>query len=101
LLSVVAQALRLLYQCVCRFLSLSSGDAIGGRLWVVQVLSAEELVTSVVCRRRFSPLRRGDYSYDVELYVFAKMLRFHKNVQFRLNSEISFEVSFGASLLVI
>jgi hypothetical protein len=53
-----------------------------------------------VFQRRFSPLERGDYSYDVELYASAKMLRFHKNDRFRLNSEISFEVSFGASPLV-
>jgi hypothetical protein len=50
-------------------------------------------VAGVVCRRRFSPLGRGDYSYDVELYASAKMLRFHKNIRFCLNSEISFEAS--------
>jgi hypothetical protein len=58
-----------------------------------------ELITGVVCRRMFSPLGRGDYSYDVKLYASTKMLRFHKNVRFHLNSEISFEVSFGAYLL--
>jgi hypothetical protein len=54
----------------------------------------------VVCRRRFSPLGRGDYSYDVELYASVEILRFRKNVRFHLNSKISFEVSFGASSLV-
>jgi hypothetical protein len=30
-------------------------------------------IAGVVCRIRFSPLRRGDYFYDVELYVSVKM----------------------------
>jgi hypothetical protein len=42
----------------------------------------------------FSPVEQGDYAYDVEL------LRFDKNVCFRLNSETSFDVSFGASPLI-
>jgi hypothetical protein len=61
---------------VCRFFSLSSGVAIGGSQWVVQVLSAEiraESVAGVVCRKKFSSLGRGDYSYDVELYASTKM----------------------------
>jgi hypothetical protein len=62
--------------------------------------SVLEPITGVECRRRCSPLGRGEYSYDVELYASTKMLRFHKNVHFRLNSEISFEVSFGDSPLV-
>jgi hypothetical protein len=53
-----------------------------------------EPVAGLECRRRFSHLGRGDYSYDDELYAFAK------NIRFCLNSEISFEVSFGASPLV-
>jgi hypothetical protein len=40
MLSVVNQALRFLYPCVCRFLSLSSDDAVGGRQWEDQALSA-------------------------------------------------------------
>jgi hypothetical protein len=59
-----------------------------------------EPIAGVVCRRRFSPLGQGDYAYDIELYASAKMLRFCKNGRFRLNSSISFEVSFGASPLV-
>jgi hypothetical protein len=35
--------------------------------------SVLEPVADVVCRRRFSPLGRGDYSYDVELYTSSKM----------------------------
>jgi hypothetical protein len=62
--------------------------------------SVLELIACVVGRRRFSPLGRGDYSYHVELYASTKILHFCKNVQFCLNSEISFEVSFGASSLV-
>jgi hypothetical protein len=34
------------------------------------------------------------------LSASIEMLRFCKNVHFRLNSEISFEVSFGTSSLV-
>jgi hypothetical protein len=65
------------------------------------VLESElEPIAGVVCQRRFLPLGRGDYSFDVELYTSTKMLRFCKNVYFRLNSEISFEVPFGASPLV-
>jgi hypothetical protein len=85
---------------VCRSLSLSllakPLAAVSGksRLWLL------EPIVGVECQRRFSPLGQGEYSYDVELYAFAKMLRFRKNVHFRLNSEISFEVSFGASSLV-
>jgi hypothetical protein len=63
-------------------------------LWVL------EPVAGIVCQRRFSPLGQGGYSYDVELYASAKMLRFHKNIHFRLIPEISFEVSIGASSLV-
>ncbi len=62
--------------------------------------SVLEPVTGVVCQRRLSPLQRGDYSYDVELYASAKMLHFRENVRFRLKSVRSFEVSFGASSLV-
>jgi hypothetical protein len=40
MLSVVTQALRFLYPCVCRFLSLSSDNAVGGRQWEDQALSA-------------------------------------------------------------
>jgi hypothetical protein len=68
------------------------------RLWLLD--SMLEPITGVECQRRFSPLGQGEYSYDVELYAFAKMLCFRKNVHFRLNSEISFEVSFGASSLL-
>jgi hypothetical protein len=32
-----------------------------------------ELVTGVELQRRFSPLGRGDYSFDDELYTSAKM----------------------------
>jgi hypothetical protein len=32
-----------------------------------------EPVAGVVCQKSFSPLARGDYSYDVELYASAKM----------------------------
>jgi hypothetical protein len=57
-------------------LSLSPGVAVGGSQWEVQTLSAGihgESIAGVVCRRRFSSLGRGDYSYDVELYAFTKM----------------------------
>jgi hypothetical protein len=59
-----------------------------------------EPIAGVVCRRRFSLLGQDDYSYDVELSASIEMLRFCKNVHFRLNSEMSFEVSFGTSSLV-
>jgi hypothetical protein len=68
--------------------------------------SVLEPIAGVVYRRRFSPLGRDDYSYDVELYASVKMfasiemLRFHKNVHVRLNSIQSFKVSFGASSIV-
>jgi hypothetical protein len=64
---------------VCRFFSLSSGVAVGGSQWEVQALSVgirAESIAGVVCRRRFSSLGRGDYSYDVELYASAKMFTF-------------------------
>jgi hypothetical protein len=32
-----------------------------------------KFVADVVCRRMFSSLGRGDYSYDVELYASAKI----------------------------
>jgi hypothetical protein len=57
-------------------LSLSPGVAVGGSQWEVQALSAgirAEAIAGVVCRRRFSYLGRGDYNFDVELYVSAKM----------------------------
>jgi hypothetical protein len=53
--------------CVC--------VAVGDSQWEVQALSARihaESVAGVVCRRRFSSLGRGDYSYDAELYTSAK-----------------------------
>jgi hypothetical protein len=56
--------------------SLSPVVAVGGSQWEVQALSAgihAESIAGVVCRRRFSSLGRGDYSYDVELYASAKM----------------------------
>jgi hypothetical protein len=74
--------------------------AVSGKSRLCVLESVLEPIIGVVCRRRFSPLGRGDYSHDIELYAFAKMLRFRKNVRFRLNSEISLEVSFGASYLV-
>jgi hypothetical protein len=72
---------------VCRFLSLSlsSGDAVDGHQWEVQAWVLESMlepITGVLCRRRFSPLGQGDYSYDVELYASTKMLCFCKNVRF-------------------
>jgi hypothetical protein len=76
MLSVVAHALRFLYPCVCRFLPLSSGDAIGGRQWEVQALSAGIHARAYRwCRvpKKVSPLGRGDDSCDVELYASAKM----------------------------
>jgi hypothetical protein len=74
-------------------LSISSSDAVGGSQWEVQALSAKICAgahrwCSVL--KMVSPLGRDDYSYDVELYASAKMLRFRKNIRFRLNSEISF-----------
>jgi hypothetical protein len=62
--------------CVGFSLSLSPSVAVGGSQWEVQALSAgihAEAVAGVVCRRRFSYLGRGDYNFDVELYVSAKM----------------------------
>jgi hypothetical protein len=50
--------------------------AIGGKSRLYVLESMLEPVIGVVCRRRFSPLERGDYSYDVELYASANMLRF-------------------------
>jgi hypothetical protein len=63
--------------CANFFLSLSPNVAVGGSQWEVQTLSAgihDKSVAGVVCRRRFSSLGRGDYSYDVELYASAKCL---------------------------
>jgi hypothetical protein len=39
MLRVVAQALLFLYQCVCRSLSLSFSDTVGGHQWEVWALS--------------------------------------------------------------
>jgi hypothetical protein len=75
-------------------------EAVSGKFRLSVLESMLESIICVVYRRRFSSLGQGDYSYDVELYASAKMLCFRKNVGFRLNSEISFEVSFGASPLV-
>jgi hypothetical protein len=46
--------------------------AVSGKssLWVLE--SMLEPIIGVVCQRRFLPLGRGDYSYDVELYASAK-----------------------------
>jgi hypothetical protein len=79
LLSVVTQALCFLYQC-CVHVSLSllamPLAAISGksRFWVLE--SVLEHVFGIECRRRFSPLGQGDYSYDIELYASAKMFAF-------------------------
>jgi hypothetical protein len=48
-----------------------------------------EPITGVECRRRFSRLGRGEYSYDIELYTSAKM--------FASTNVLSFEAS-SASL---
>jgi hypothetical protein len=60
-------------------LSLSLDVAVGDSQWEVQALSAgirAESITSIVCRRRFSSLGRGDYSYDAALYAFTKTFAF-------------------------
>jgi hypothetical protein len=44
-----------------------------------------EPIVGVECRRRFSPLGRGEYSYDIELYAFIKM--------FASTNVLSFEAS--------
>jgi hypothetical protein len=59
---------------LCASFALSPGVAVGGNQWKVQALSVgirDKSVAGVVCRRRFSSLGRGDYSYDVELYASA------------------------------
>jgi hypothetical protein len=74
--------------------------AVSGKSKLRVLDSVLEPVAGVEWQRRFSLLGQGKYSYDVELYASAKILHFCKNVRFRLNSEISFEVSFGDSPLV-
>jgi hypothetical protein len=101
--SIVAQALRFLYPC-CVQVSLSLPmmplAAVSGKSRLCVLESVLEPITGVMCQRRFSLLGRGDYSYNVELYASAAMLRFRKKNRFCLKSEISFEVSFGDSPLV-
>jgi hypothetical protein len=62
--------------CVQVFLSLLVKPlmAVSGksRLWVLY--SMLEPITGVECRRRFSPLGQGEYSYYIEIYASAKML---------------------------
>jgi hypothetical protein len=41
------------------------------RLWVLD--SMLEPIAGVECRRRFSPLGQGEYSYYIKIYASAKM----------------------------
>jgi hypothetical protein len=41
-------------------------------------------VVGVECRKRFSPLGQGEYSYDVELNIFIKMFYLLKHLSLLL-----------------
>jgi hypothetical protein len=72
----------------------SSDDAIGGCQWEVHALSAGicvEPIASVECRRRVSPLGRGEYAYDVELYASAKMFASAKTLIYLLMQPFGFK----------
>jgi hypothetical protein len=45
-----------------------------------------EPIAGVECRRRFSSIGRGEYSYDVELYASAKMFAFASVLSFEAPS---------------
>jgi hypothetical protein len=70
-------ALFVLVLCADFSLSLSPDVAVSGSQWEVQTLSAGISAESVTAlEKRFSSLRRGDYSYDVELYAPTKLFAF-------------------------